>query len=63
MADIKCERCRLRITEGQFYIEARKRAGAPFIAPRPGIDNGLNLDPITYLHIPSCDVYQEANHG
>ena len=52
-----CDRCERPITNGQFYIEARKREGKPFIAPRPGVDNGLNLDPLVYVHIPTCDVY------
>ena len=57
MAAMVCERCRNVIATGQFYIEARKREDRPFIAPRPGIDNGLNLDPLVYIHIPACDVY------
>lgn len=53
-----CEVCQRPIGDGHFYIEARKRDGKrPFIAPRPGIDNGLNLDPVAYLHIPTCDIY------
>lgn len=52
-----CDKCAQVIGLGQFYIEARKREGKPFIAPRPGLDNGLNLDPYVYLHIPTCDVY------
>lgn len=57
MATIVCERCGGRIMNGEFYIEARKREGKPFIPARPGIDNGLNLDPAVFMHIPSCDVY------
>jgi hypothetical protein len=53
-----CEKCRNRIANGQFYIEARKREGKPFIPPRPGVDNGLNLDPFVYLHIPTCEGYE-----
>ncbi|HVV70200.1 MAG TPA: hypothetical protein VHI52_01670 [Verrucomicrobiae bacterium] len=62
MSGISCERCQHIIGIGEFYIEARKREGKPFIRPRPGIDNGLNLDPFVYVHIPSCDVYQ-GGHG
>lgn len=54
---MKCDRCQDPIAHGQFYIEARRREGKPFIAPRPGIDNGLNLDPFVYIHIPSCEAY------
>lgn len=52
-----CDRCRKQIALGHFYIEARKREGKPFIPPRPGVDNGLNLDPFVYIHIPDCSVY------
>lgn len=52
-----CDRCSKTIANGQFYIEARRREGKPFIPPRPGVDNGLNLDPYVFLHIPAYDVY------
>lgn len=61
MSAMVCGRCRQPIATGQFYIEARRREGKPFIAPRPGIDTGLNLDPFVYIHIPTCDVYGGAS--
>ena len=38
-----CERCQRVIELGEFYIEARKREGKPFIRPRPGIDRRFGL--------------------
>ena len=52
-----CQRCGQLIGHGQFYIEARRCEGKRYIAQRPGVDNGVNYDPIVYIHVPTCDVY------